>query len=155
MSDVENDDFVGDDFEAEQEFDQDIVELDVTDNLEELEGPQENASNASSDQEIGDDDCDIENDIQPLPETTSNLISGNANLTRQMLTKYEKAKILGERAEQIAYGAPVMIDTQEHDALKIAELELAANKLSVIIRRPLGKSVFEDCLSRDLLSAYM
>lgn len=59
------------------------------------------------------------------------------------LTKYEKARILGYRAEQISLGAPPLVDiTGMTSALAIAELELAQGKIPLKIRRfyPNGKS---------------
>ena len=61
-------------------------------------------------------------------------------------TKYEKARILGARALQIAMNAPLLIKiTQEDlekikfDALKIAEVELESNILPISIKKPFPK----------------
>ena len=53
------------------------------------------------------------------------------------LTKFEKTRVLGVRALQIAMGAPPMIKVPKDvkDPLKIAELELEAGVLPIIIRR--------------------
>lgn len=41
------------------------------------------------------------------------------------MTKYERARVLGTRALQIAMGAPVMVETEgETDPLEIARKEL-------------------------------
>jgi len=62
------------------------------------------------------------------------------------LTKYEKARIIGARALQIAMNAPILIkiskeDLEEikYDALKIAEIELDSNALPISIKRPMPK----------------
>jgi DNA-directed RNA polymerase I, II, and III subunit RPABC2 len=71
--------------------------------------------------------------------------------TTQYLTKYEKARILGTRAMQIAKGAPVRNDTSgERDPLILAEEELARKDTPLIIRRWLPDGTFEDVAVRNL-----
>jgi DNA-directed RNA polymerase I, II, and III subunit RPABC2 len=59
--------------------------------------------------------------------------------TLPFLTKYEKARVLGQRAKQIECGANPFISVPEGiiDAHIIAELELQQQKIPFIIRRPL------------------
>ena len=59
--------------------------------------------------------------------------------TLPILTRYEKAKIIGLRAKQINHGAQVFIDVPHNmiEGLSIAEKELEAKKVPFIIRRPL------------------
>jgi DNA-directed RNA polymerase subunit K len=61
----------------------------------------------------------------------------------EQFTKYERARILGARALQIAMNAPLLIKiTQEDlekikfDSLKIAEVELDSNILPISISKP-------------------
>jgi DNA-directed RNA polymerase subunit K/omega len=61
-------------------------------------------------------------------------------------TKYERARILGARALQIAMNAPLLIKINKEDlerirfdALKIAEIELNSNILPISVRRPMPK----------------
>ena len=71
--------------------------------------------------------------------------------TTEYLTKYEKARILGIRAMQIANGAPVQIDIgSEIDPLNIAELELKQDKTPLIIRRHLPDGTYEDVAVNEL-----
>lgn len=52
------------------------------------------------------------------------------------LTKFERARVLGQRAMQLSYGAPPLVDiTGMTSALAIAEKELQENKVPIIIRR--------------------
>jgi len=61
---------------------------------------------------------------------------GKERLTTKYMTKYERARVLGTRALQISMNAPVMVDIKdETDPLKIAQLELRAGKIPIIIRR--------------------
>jgi DNA-directed RNA polymerase subunit K/omega len=59
-------------------------------------------------------------------------------------TTYEKARILGARALQIAMNAPLLIKFSEedlekinYDALKIAEIELESAVLPISVKKPL------------------
>ena len=65
-------------------------------------------------------------------------------MTQQTFTKYERARILGARALQIAMNAPLLIKITTEDlekinynALKIAELELDSEALPISIKRPM------------------
>ena len=59
--------------------------------------------------------------------------------TLPFMTKYEKARVLGQRGKQIECGANPLIKVPEGiiDAHIIAELELQQKKIPFIIRRPL------------------
>lgn len=50
-------------------------------------------------------------------------------------TRYEKAKIIGARALQIAYGAPPLVETKEIDPLKIAEIEFEKSLIPFVVVR--------------------
>ena len=61
----------------------------------------------------------------------------------QHFTKYEKARILGARALQLAMNAPLLIKISEddlakinYDVLKIAEIELDSGALPISIKKP-------------------
>ena len=61
----------------------------------------------------------------------------------QEFTKYERTRILGARALQIAMNAPLLIKISQEDlekikfdALKIAETELNSNVLPISIKKP-------------------
>ena len=59
--------------------------------------------------------------------------------TMPILTRYEKAKIIGLRAKQINNGSTIFIDIPHNviEGLTIAEKELKAKRIPFIIRRPL------------------
>ena len=69
----------------------------------------------------------------------NNIIIDELHRTIPFLTKYEKARILGQRAKQLNYGAPALIKIPENviDGYVIAELELQQKKIPFIIRRPI------------------
>ena len=68
----------------------------------------------------------------------------------QNFTKYEKARIIGARALQIAMNAPLLIKIEEedlekinYDAIKIAEIELESGILPISINKPLPMKKME------------
>lgn len=67
------------------------------------------------------------------------------------MTKYERARILGARALQISYNAPVMVELEgETDPLQIALKELRERKIPMIIRRYLPDGTYEDWKVEEL-----
>ena len=63
-------------------------------------------------------------------------------------TKYEKARIIGARALQLAMGAPLLVDLKKEDFEKIsyspielAKIEFDKGVLPITIKRPLPKKV--------------
>ena len=62
----------------------------------------------------------------------------------EKFTKYEKARIIGARALQVAMNAPLLIKIEKddlekinYDAIKIAEIELESGILPISIHKPL------------------
>lgn len=68
-----------------------------------------------------------------------NIIIDAFHKTIPVLTKYEKARILGQRASQIESGAKPLVSVPEHivEGYLIAELELKQKRIPFIIRRPI------------------
>ena len=89
-------------------------------------------------------ECVIHNnlEIDALSSTTRNdagVIIDKNHQTLPILTKYERTRVLGERAKQINNGAKPYVDvlTSVIDGYIIAEEELNAKKIPFIIQRPL------------------
>ena len=57
------------------------------------------------------------------------------SMSGQRYNRYEKARILGARALQIAYGAPMLIDSGENEPILIAAEEYDAGVLPFTVRR--------------------
>jgi DNA-directed RNA polymerase I, II, and III subunit RPABC2 len=92
-------------------------------------------------------------------QTLSNIVKDkNGNIidpfhrTIPILTKYEKAKIIGIRAQQINSGAEpfIAVDTNMIDGLTIAHEELMKHKIPFIIRRPMPNGASEYWNINDL-----
>jgi DNA-directed RNA polymerase I, II, and III subunit RPABC2 len=62
------------------------------------------------------------------------------------LTRYEKARIVGARALQISFGAPILVVKPKNlvDPIKIALIELKSQILPLTIRRELPSGEFQD-----------
>ncbi|ODR79119.1 DNA-directed RNA polymerase subunit K [Haladaptatus sp. W1] len=56
-------------------------------------------------------------------------------MAQQQYSRYEKARILGARALQVSYGAPVLVETQESQPILIAAEEYDAGVLPFSVRR--------------------
>jgi len=82
----------------------------------------------------------------------NNLIIDENHKTIPILTKYEKTRILGQRAKQINNGSKPFINLPESiiDGYTIAELELKEKKIPFIIRRPLPNGKSEYLKIKDL-----
>jgi DNA-directed RNA polymerase subunit K/omega len=75
--------------------------------------------------------------------------------TLPIMTRYERAKILGFRATQINSGADILIDIADNiiDGITIAKMELQQKKIPFIVRRPLpnGKSEYWDINDLEII----
>jgi len=76
--------------------------------------------------------------------------------TLPILTRYEKAKILGLRAKQINHGAQPFVELPRDviDGHTIAHMELVQNKIPFIIRRPMPNGGSEYWKVNDLKCLY-
>ncbi|XP_031620145.1 DNA-directed RNA polymerases I, II, and III subunit RPABC2 [Contarinia nasturtii] len=76
----------------------------------------------------------------------------NKRITTRYMTKYERARVLGTRALQIAMCAPIMVELEnETDPLQIAMKELKQRKIPIIIRRYLPDHSYEDWSIDELI----
>ena len=80
------------------------------------------------------------------------VIIDDLHKTIPYLTKYERARILGQRAVQINSGATTFVKVPEKiiDGYFIAELELQEKRIPFIIRRPLPNGGSEYWCVKDL-----
>jgi len=63
----------------------------------------------------------------------------------ETLTRFEKSRIIGARALQLALSAPPLIDPgNEKDPIKIAKIELREDVLPLTIRRNLPSGDFQN-----------
>ena len=87
-------------------------------------------------------------------DTNDKIIDEN-HTTIPIMTRYEKAKILGIRASQINSGADIFIDIPSNiiDGITIARMELEKKAIPFIIRRnlPNGKSEYWNIEDLEIL----
>ena len=83
---------------------------------------------------------------------SDNIIVDPLHKTVPFLTKYEKARVLGQRSKQIEAGAKPFVRVPENvvDSYIIAELELSQKRIPFIIRRPLPNASCEYWNLKDL-----
>ena len=53
------------------------------------------------------------------------------------ISRFERARVIGARALQVALGAPALIETKSKDPLEIAEKEFEAGKIQMTVVRVL------------------
>lgn len=82
----------------------------------------------------------------------NNVIVDEFHKTLPILTKYERTRVLGQRAKQINNGVKPLIKVSENilDGYIIAEMELKEKKIPFIIRRPLPNGGLEYWKLEDL-----
>ncbi|XP_047510831.1 DNA-directed RNA polymerases I, II, and III subunit RPABC2 [Pieris napi] len=79
-------------------------------------------------------------------------VEKSKRITTRYMTKYERARVLGTRALQIAMCAPVMVELEgETDPLQIAMKELKQRKIPIVIRRYLPDHSYEDWSIDELI----
>jgi DNA-directed RNA polymerase I, II, and III subunit RPABC2 len=90
--------------------------------------------------------------LSKIVRDENNIIIDPLHKTLPFLTKYEKARILGQRAKQIETGSKPFIKVPENiiDSYVIAELELREKKIPFIIKRPIPSGAFEYWNVKDL-----
>ena len=167
--------------DLEKETDVSIVNQEENDNDEDEDNEIQEEDEYDDEDETDEEDSDDE-DLQKLegyeeknvlvnyhPEVTqiseeqlqvlSNVVKDkNGNIidpfhkTIPILTKYEKAKIIGIRAQQINSGSEpfIPVDSNMIDGLTIAHEELVQRKIPFIIRRPMPNGTSEYWNINDL-----
>lgn len=88
-----------------------------------------------------------------ISKSEASFIPIKDRLTSRFLTKFEKARVIGERAIQISNNAEVKVEVPEGvwDPLKIAEKELKEHKIPFVIRRFLPDGEYEDWDVNELI----
>ncbi len=121
----------------------------------------ENDINENNNQEIEQEndmilDEEFEENIEEVKiENYSNVLDSTIEMkkkrTNPYLTKYEKARIIGIRAQQIASGSIPLVDSKGLvSPISIALKELKERKIPFIIRRKLPNNTYEDWTIEEL-----
>ena len=85
-------------------------------------------------------------DIIDHIQTYNKMEKQSKKVTIPILNKYEKAKMIGIRAQQLADGAIPLIKVPSYikNTVEIAEIELKERKIPLIVRRILSDNMYED-----------
>lgn len=80
-------------------------------------------------------------------------IDNQKRISLPFLTKYEKARIIGLRTQQLLGGSQALVDTRGLKSfLEIAEKELKEKKIPFIIKRNLPNNKFEYWRINELIN---
>ena len=74
------------------------------------------------------------------------IVPDDERISNNILTKYERVKILGVRAKQISESAKIMVKIDNNESLspmELAKLELKHKVIPFKIKRPIGKNRYE------------
>ena len=97
-------------------------------------------------------ELEIIDDNNDIIENIENEETINEKQTTNYITKYEKAKIIGFRAQQLSKGAAPSIDIgEEYNPYNIALMELEQNKLPLMIKRKLPNGNVEYWKTNELI----
>lgn len=90
--------------------------------------------------------------LSKVVRNNDGIVIDDYHQTLPFLTKYERTRILGQRAKQLDDGANSFISVPQNiiDGYQIAELELEEKKIPFIIRRPLPNGNSEYWKIEDL-----
>lgn len=136
----------GDDGGMDDVIDEDDY-VDEDQDLDEDQKPQTNQQQLQ-----GDDRMEILTEDDLVGTQAGQRADPSKRITTPYMTKYERARVLGTRALQIAMCAPLMVEPDgETDPLQIAMRELKEKKIPMIIRRYLPDGSFEDWSIEELI----
>jgi DNA-directed RNA polymerase I, II, and III subunit RPABC2 len=117
------------------------------DNIEDDNEYDDNEEEDLSDIIVDDDEKVVEDNSYKLT-TYENIVENSKKKPKKtvpFLTKFEKARIIGVRLQQLAYGAKPRVDTSNLKSIQeIVEKELLLRRIPFIIRRTLPNGQFED-----------
>ena len=140
-----------DDGGLDMPIDDEIDDDELNEDDQDLDGDQ-NTQTDKQQQFQSDDRIDLLNEDDISGIQTSMRTDPSKRITTPYMTKYERARVLGTRALQIAMCAPLMVEPDgETDPLQIAIRELKEKKIPMIIRRYLPDGSYEDWTIDELI----
>lgn len=87
---------------------------------------------------------DLTEEFDDLKATYQSMITRRDRKTIPILSKYERTRVVGERAIQISMGAPPLVEVGNlENPVDIAEKELREKKIPYIIKRVLPNGLIE------------
>lgn len=138
-----NDDLINDNENEIDDEDKKIEDDGVEDDAEKTDKKQEDDDDKCVYDYAGLDSDEEENDVELIfdddnVEEVSDIVPADKRITKPILFKYERVRLLGDRTQQITIGAKPLIKNSDHLTPKqIAELELQNNVIPLKLLRPL------------------
>jgi DNA-directed RNA polymerase subunit K/omega len=132
---------------TESDHDEDYDDDEEFDEVEDIDAIDEPFDGDATDTHKDDDDTDYNISEYATQTKQSILVEqlvGDARVTRNILTKYEMVRILGERIKQLTMGAKPMV--KDYVGLSydiIAEEELKLGVIPFKLKRPLPNGKYE------------
>ena len=83
-------------------------------------------------------------------EDIANEYDPRKNMSRPIMSKFEKAKIIGVRMEQIARGSPALVNLKTTNVRDIVLAELAEKKLPFVVIRVMPNGIKEYWKVKDM-----
>lgn len=103
------------------------------------------------DSDSEDSDVDIIDEIFEEEIAAPVLLPMEKRITKPVLTKYERVRLIGDRTRQLASGAkPMLKNIKGLSSLEVAKLELEHNMIPLIIERPLPNNLKERWFIHEL-----
>lgn len=152
----DREDDIDDDREDEEDIDDDDddEQEEIGKKVDEDDEGDEDDEDDEQDRE-DDDEAEIEvMQIQINDSDLANRVPDTQRQTYNLLTKFEKTRLISTRAEQIARGSAPTIQTDLTEPIAIAEEELLQNKIPIIIRRFVSEGSekkYEEWNAKDLI----
>ena len=89
-------------------------------------------------------DCLLDEDIVVDEIGEPTMVDPDKRVSRPVLTKYERVRLLSARTKQLALGAPPFVkNVSNKSQLEIAEIELHFNMIPFKIKRPMPNNTYE------------
>ena len=180
VEDEENAEVEDEENVEEEEDNADIVEEEIEEeNVEEEENEEQDLENEEEDYDIetvkdtdidksvkaciykkknngSSSDSEYEDDVFEyidIAETVSNkLVAPENRITKPILTKYERVRLLSDRTTQLTRGAkPLVKNIDGLSSKEIAEIELKFDKIPLKIKRPLPNGTYEIWYTSELM----
>lgn len=120
---------------------------DQTDTIDNFDENEIDGITDEEDKEIiekNEEDTD-DDEFEELITSKRIIIPKKNRISRPILTKYEKTRLLSIRIHQLNQGALAMVDTNNcKNSIEIANKELYEKKIPLTVQRPLGNNKFEE-----------
>ena len=112
----------------------------------------ENTENTKIDSEESDDEYDAADENNNIITDNYSSISTDDKKTIPIITKFESAKMIGVRVQQLAAGAIPCVKGKFDSIIDIAQTEFKTKQIPLIVRRYLPNGSYEDWRIKDFLN---